>query len=229
MESLSFASLSLASILAGLPTTDKNEPVSQSVISTHISPALAGSWVLQLPDTKDSIDGMSTLDTNVNSIADNKGQMRVKNLSSNTTSTTNTTTTTTISINDNTDYKSVSPIVDTINTHKNNPISTSVNFTPQNDCQETYTFAEDNKMWSVSGAEWTYGRYVVSHQEEGLPLIAINTIYDNNEVDCSGNRVDQSGEMMLAFVDYESDIPYMHWCEDKEGKACFMTFKKKLP
>ncbi|WP_230656632.1 hypothetical protein [Psychrobacter sp. I-STPA10] len=192
MESLSLASLSLASILASVSAGTDNEPVSQSVIETHISPAIAGSWVLQLPTPSQSAP--SSQHTQLS-----EGDL--------------------LGVDINQAQSVVSEVI-TITPTK----------TPsQAECKEAYTFAADNIMWSVSGAEWTYGRYVLSHQEEGLPLIAINTLYDNNEVDCSGNQVDQTGEMMLAFVDYQSDEPYMYWCADKEGKDCFMTFKKQLP
>ena len=199
MESLSLASLSLASILASASATTDNEPVSQSVIQTHISPAIAGSWVLQLPEpvAQEPV------------VPEQQAQLAEEEL------------------------QSIDGIED-LSIDQQNSLSevttiTSAATKPQADCKETYTFSHDNIMWSVSGAEWTYGRYVLSHQDEGLPLIAINTLHDNNEVDCSGNQVDQTGEMMLAYVDYQSDVPYMHWCADKEGEECFMTFKKQLP
>ncbi|WP_227430645.1 hypothetical protein [Psychrobacter sp. I-STPA6b] len=173
METLSLASLSLATILAGLPSAGEYEAVSQSVIRTHISPAIAGSWVLQLPSKSTQ-----------------------------------------------------SPLPDVASIEEMTP---SASTSRVSDCKEYYTFAEDNKMWTVSGEEWTYGRYVVSHQDEGLPIIAMNTLHDNNKVDCSGNQVDQTGNIMFAFVDYESDDSYMHWCNDKDGTQCFMTLKRQLP
>ena len=207
MESLSLASLSLASILAGVPAASDNEPVSQSVISTHISPAMAGSWVLQMPvSEEESQEAMQdTTMSDANTKTDNA----------------------TVNRNSNTITGDVTNTV--VVSDKTLNASTTVKPVYKNNCQESYTFAEDNKMWTVSGAEWTYGRYVVSHQDEGLPLIAINTIYDNNEADCSGNKVDQSGDMLLAYMDYESNKPYMRWCTDKEGENCFMTLKQQLP
>ena len=198
MESLSLASLSLASILASVSASTDNEPVSQSVIKTHISPAMAGSWVLQMP--KPSEQQLSAQQVQLSE----EELLNIEGIDS---------------LDIDRGHSSLSEVT-TI---------TIAEPTAQAECKETYTFAHDNIMWSVSGAEWTYGRYVLSHQDEGLPLIAINTLHDNNEVDCSGNQVDQTGEMMLAYVDYVSDKPYMHWCADKEGKQCFMTFKKQLP
>ena len=82
-------------------------------------------------------------------------------------------------------------------------------------------------MWSVSGKEWTYGRYLVTHREEGLPIIAIKTVYDNNEVDCSGNQVDQTDEALIAFLNHDGN--QMQWCADPDGTECFMNFNRVLP
>ena len=82
-------------------------------------------------------------------------------------------------------------------------------------------------MRTVSGDEWTYGQYLVSHHEGGLPVIAISTIHDNNEVDCSGNQVDQTGESLIAFLDHNGS--QMQWCADPEGQECFMKFHRVLP
>ena len=48
MEPLSLASFTLASVLSTLPAPD--EQTSQAVISTHISPAIAGQWEIDLSD-----------------------------------------------------------------------------------------------------------------------------------------------------------------------------------
>lgn len=176
MEPISIASVTLASILASFPAS--NEPVSQSVISTHISPAIAGQWEIELADNPDNLSSTG------NSIMDNP-DMEV-----------------------------------TLNTVTNQP-------TPQSSCRELYNFGEDNNMWAVSGAEWTYGKYLVTHPEQGLPIIAIRTVYDNNEVDCSGNQVDQSGEALVAYLDHKDNE--MKWCTDPEGKECFMKFQRVLP
>ena len=96
-----------------------------------------------------------------------------------------------------------------------------------NQCRELYNFGADNEMWAVSGKERTYGRYLVSHREEGLPVIAIKTVYDNNEVDCSGNQVDQSDEAFIAFLYHDGN--QMQWCADPDGTECFMNFHRVLP
>ena len=169
MATLSMASFTLASVLSSLPAA--GEQVGQSVITTHISPAIAGQWEINL-------DNPNT----INATAPNA-----------------------------TTQASTKP-------------STSKN-TAQ--CRELYNFAADNEMWAVSGKEWTYGRYLVTHRDEGLPIIAIKTVYDNNEVDCSGNQVDQTDEALVAFLNHDGNK--MQWCSDSEGKECFMSFHRILP
>ena len=169
MASLALASFTLASILSSLPMA--GEQVGQSVITTHISPAIAGQWEIDLSDN---------------------------------------------------DTKSASaPESTTVK----QPIA--VNNAQSTQCRELYNFAADNEMWAVSGKEWTYGRYLVTHLEEGLPLIAIKTIYDNNEVDCSGNKIDQTDESLIAFLKHKDNE--MEWCADAEGKECFMSFHRVRP
>lgn len=169
MASLSMASFTLASVLSSLPAA--GEQVGQSVITTHISPAIAGQWEINLdnPNTITTPVPSSSIPTTPNlSISKNKAQ-----------------------------------------------------------CRELYNFAADNEMWAVSGKEWTYGRYLVTHRDEGLPIIAIKTVYDNNEVDCSGNQVDQTDEALVAFLNHDGNK--MQWCSDSEGKECFMSFHRILP
>ena len=162
MASLALASFTLASILSSLPAI--GEEVGQSVITTHISPAIAGQWELDL----DSLNTVSSPTDKAEPRAKNKAQ-----------------------------------------------------------CRELYNFAADNEMWAVSDKEWSYGRYLVTHRDEGLPIIAIKTVYDNNEMDCSGNQVDQTDESIVAFLNHDGNK--MQWCADDKGQECFMSFTRVLP
>lgn len=149
MEPLSLSSMTLAGLLAALPAPA--EPVSQSVINTYITPAIAGQWEIEL----------------------------------------------------------------------NNEVAQA------SECRELYNFGANNDMWAVSGDEWTYSKYMVSYQDDGLPIIALSTIYDNNAVDCSGNQVDQTGETFVGFLNHENNE--MQWCVDPEGSECFMSFHRMQP
>ncbi|OLF38364.1 hypothetical protein [Psychrobacter sp. Cmf 22.2] len=209
MEPISFASFTLAAVLASLP--GNSEPVSQSVITTHISPAIAGQWEIDLDSgitmTKEAIaeqmatnsaQDMETNESEITAKADgvlNQSERRIFKVIPNTAPSTIT--------DDNVKTKSATQ------------------------CRELYNFGADNEMWAVSGKEWTYGRYLVTHREEGLPIIAIKTVYDNNEVDCSGNQIDQTDEALIAYLNHDGNE--MQWCADPEGTQCFMNFHRVLP
>ena len=204
MEPLSFASFSLAAILASLPVN--GEAVSKPTITTHISPAIAGQWEIDL-----------------NSSITMTKEAEARQAAS----------------KDKSQIKSNEPKVDAgaglltqnekrlinIQTDTSKKLIASAKKSAQ--CRELYNFAADNEMWSVSGKEWTYGRYLITHREEGLPIIAIKTVYDNNEVDCSGSQIDQSNEALIAFLNHDGN--QMQWCADPDGKECFMNFNRILP
>ncbi len=211
MEPLSFASFTLAGILSTFPTP--GEQVSQAVITTHISPAIAGQWEIELDNSSDATFEQTIANVqqaeNDNATIDQLGgvvvqdeQRLVSKLDSD---------------NESTEQKR-QPLEMNLSAANNNS---------DKQCREIYYFGADNEMWAVSGKEWTYGRYIVSHPEEGLPVIALKTIYDNNEEDCSGNQVDQSNEAFIAFLNHEGNK--MQWCADPSGEQCFMSFKKVLP
>ncbi len=204
MEPLSFASFSLAAILASLPVN--GEAVSKPTITTHISPAIAGQWEIDL-------------NSSITMTKEAKARQAA--------------------LKDKSQIKSNEPKVDAgaglltqnekrlinIQTDTSKKLIASAKKSAQ--CRELYNFAADNEMWSVSGKEWTYGRYLITHREEGLPIIAIKTVYDNNEVDCSGSQIDQSNEALIAFLNHDGN--QMQWCADPDGKECFMNFNRILP
>lgn len=207
MEPISFASFSLAALLASLPAN--GEVISKPTITTHISPAIAGQWEIDLDSeitmTKEAearqaaalVDGQNVDRDEPRIVAGSEGgiltqdEQRALNIQSN----------------------------------PNKDLIASIKVS--NQCRELYNFATDNEVWTVSGKELTYGRYLITHREEGLPIIAIKTIYDNNEVDCSGNKIDQTDEALIAFVNHDGN--QMQWCADPDGNECFMNFNRILP
>ncbi len=94
-------------------------------------------------------------------------------------------------------------------------------------CRELYNFDQDHNMRVSSGAEITLGKYVISHQAEGLPIILMTTTYDNNETDCSGMKIDQTGDSMIAYLKYMDNK--MSWCADAQGKVCNVHFNRVYP
>ncbi|WP_289116198.1 hypothetical protein [uncultured Psychrobacter sp.] len=206
MEPISFASFTLASILASLPVN--GETVTEPTITTHISPAITGQWEIDLNSSITMTkDAKAQQAASSNSLQKNSSEPKVV-----------------ADMDGGIMTQSEARIVNADPTSRKN-LMASVN--KSNQCRELYNFGADNEMWAVSGKEWTYGRYLVTHREEGLPVIAIKTIYDNNEVDCSGNQVDQSDEALIAFLYHDGN--QMQWCADPDGTECFMTFNRVLP
>ncbi len=206
MEPISFASFTLASILASLPVN--GEAVAEPTITTHISPAIAGQWEIDLNSSITMTkDAKAQQAASSNSLQKNSSEPKVV-----------------ADMDGGIITQSEARILNIKPTTSKN-LMASVN--KSNQCRELYNFGADNEMWAVSGKEWTYGRYLVTHREEGLPVIAIKTIYDNNEVDCSGNQVDQSDEALIAFLYHDGN--QMQWCADPDGTECFMTFNRVLP
>ncbi len=94
-------------------------------------------------------------------------------------------------------------------------------------CRERYHFGKGGEFIGISGKEFTYGKYLYSHNSDSLPAIAIQTTYDNNVTDCSGNKIDQTGDIMATYVKLQGN--QMQWCKDNQGKKCNMKFYRVLP
>lgn len=206
MEPISFASFSLAALLASLPAN--GEVISKPTITTHISPAIAGQWEIDLDSgvtmTKAAAAAQATLKDSEQITADEP------------------------KVTAGTEGGVLTQTENRIlNIQPNTNTQLMASTKSSNQCRELYNFSADNEMWAVSGKEWTYGRYLITHREEGLPIIALKTIYDNNEVDCSGNQIDQTDEALIAFLSHDNNK--MQWCADPDGKECFMTFNRVLP
>lgn len=208
MESLSFLPVTLASVLASF--SNPSVPHEQAVISTHISPEIAGLWELDLQ----SIPKVAAVTPKFNGDIDNT-ELALPVTGGNSNITTE---------NEQLKFKPQVLMVTQSRKIRSKGVSTQGTA-----CRERYNFAADNEVLTTSGEEWTYGEYIYQHQNEGLPIIAISTIYDNNKTDCSGKRIDQTGDAMIAYVDYKPSKNEMRWCTDQLGNECFMTFRKLIP
>lgn len=207
MEPTSITAVTLASILSSLSASDA--PVSKSVISTHISPAIAGQWEIELDNAAAFSDAASAM------IGAAEPQASLSSLRD------------TQSLEYGVIERDKVAANESLLQAQTSTINSDLQSTAQKVCRERYNFGADNNVWAVSGDEWTYGKYLVTHPEQGLPIIAIKTIYDNNEVDCSGNQIDQTGEAIVAYLNHQGN--QMQWCADTEGEECFMTFHRILP
>lgn len=99
-------------------------------------------------------------------------------------------------------------------------------------CHEYYNFGKDGQLNTVSLTEKTKGTYRFVHTDElPLPMLAMATEEDNNQMDCLGNQKDQTGDSMAFFVKLDSrhNPTKMSWCSDPTGKDCFSHLYRILP
>lgn len=221
MESLSFIPMTLASVLASFSVD--NSQIEEAVISTHVSPEIAGLWELDLLATSDFALPNPKLDA-----VEKSGKVEDKDLenlilaiqeSSRIAEEAESIADEALAI----DNYNPEGALSVVSTNETESIAQSY------ECRERYNFGADNIVRTTSGEEWTYGKYLYHHQEEGLPIIAITTTYDNNKPDCSGMKIDQKGEAIMAYVDYQPEKNLMRWCIDNEAQYCFMEFRQLLP
>lgn len=98
-------------------------------------------------------------------------------------------------------------------------------------CVEYYNFMENGEVAIKSAGEWTYGAYEYQLPEtvdSGTPILGMKIKYDNQQADCSGNAVDQSGEIQQHYVKWVSKTN-IEFCGTEDGKECYVALKKVLP
>lgn len=103
---------------------------------------------------------------------------------------------------------------------------------PQNQsCVEYYNFSGENSMVIKSADEWSIAQYqyeAPSNRSESLPMLIFKISYDNNEMDCSGVKQDQSNELSKFFVKWVNQNQ-IQFCATQRGENCFATLNKQLP
>lgn len=101
-----------------------------------------------------------------------------------------------------------------------------------NKCVEYYNFRKNNEVVVNSAKEWSVGLFEYQPSPDNtlsvLPALLMQINYDNNEVDCSGNQVDQRGEMSQYFVQWKNSNQ-INFCASPEGKECFASLRRILP
>ncbi|CAM4162352.1 MULTISPECIES: hypothetical protein [Acinetobacter] len=98
-------------------------------------------------------------------------------------------------------------------------------------CVEYYNFRGASDVVIKSGQEWSYGLYDYQPSEdhkERLPALVLQIKYDNNEMDCSGQKQDQTGEVSQYFVKWANDST-IDFCASEKGDKCFATLRRVLP
>jgi hypothetical protein len=103
---------------------------------------------------------------------------------------------------------------------------------PNKTCIEYYNFMEDGRFLIKSAQEWTTGTYeyvLPAMGDSTLPLLTMSIRYDNNEVDCSGNQVNQSNEVQRQFIRWDQKKRQIEFCGTPEGEECLLALKRVLP
>ena len=98
-------------------------------------------------------------------------------------------------------------------------------------CVEYYNFRGMSDVVIKSGQEWSYGLYDYQPSEdhnERLPALILQIKYDNNQMDCSGQQQDQTGEVSQYFVKWANDN-IINFCANEKGEKCFATLRRVLP
>ncbi|MFI4954968.1 MAG: hypothetical protein ACHP9Y_03555 [Gammaproteobacteria bacterium] len=104
---------------------------------------------------------------------------------------------------------------------------------PKVSCIEYYNFREDGLFVVKSAEEWSLGKYVYQLPDAEamattLPLLTMGIQYDSNVPDCSGNNVDQSGEVQRQYVKW-IDSAHIKFCATEDGQQCELELRKILP
>lgn len=98
-------------------------------------------------------------------------------------------------------------------------------------CIEYYNFKSDNDVIIKSGEEWSTGIYDYqpsSQPDEQLPALVLQVRFDNNEKDCSGQQLDQTGEISQYFVKWKNPST-INFCSNDKAEKCFATLYRVLP
>lgn len=104
---------------------------------------------------------------------------------------------------------------------------------PNANCTEYYNFKENGDFFVKSSGERSIGKYVYQLPEmaamaKNLPQLTLGVLYDNNDVDCSGNKINQTGEVHQEYVKWIS-ASRIKFCETVDGMKCQLELDKVLP
>lgn len=98
-------------------------------------------------------------------------------------------------------------------------------------CVEYYNFKGSNQVVVKSGDEWSTGIYDYQPPKDPsvqMPALILQIQYDNNQLDCSGNQVDQTGEISQYYVQWQSPTS-INFCSNDKAEECFATLYRVLP
>ena len=104
---------------------------------------------------------------------------------------------------------------------------------PNVSCIEYYNFKENGEFIVKSAGEWSWGKYVYQLPEmeamaTTLPQLTLGILYDSNDMDCSGNQINQTGEVQQEYVKWISPS-HIKFCATADGQQCPLELHKVLP
>ncbi|EZQ01004.1 MULTISPECIES: hypothetical protein [unclassified Acinetobacter] len=99
-------------------------------------------------------------------------------------------------------------------------------------CVEYYNFRGNNEVVVNSAKEWSVGLFEYQPSQDSssglLPTLVMQVNYENNEKDCSGNQVDQAGDLSQYFVKWDNPNQ-INFCASEKGGQCFAKLNRILP
>jgi hypothetical protein len=101
----------------------------------------------------------------------------------------------------------------------------------RNKCTELYNFKSNNNVVINSGKEWSTGIYDYQASMDKtavLPVLTVQIQHDNNEIDCSGHKIDQTGEVTQYSVKWKDQTTF-NLCNKDNAEQCFATLQRVLP
>lgn len=104
---------------------------------------------------------------------------------------------------------------------------------PNVSCIEYYNFKENGQFVVKSAGEWSLGKYVYQLPEmeamaTTLPQLTLGILYDSDDADCSGNKINQTGEVQQEYVKWVSSSQ-IKFCATADGQQCPLVLNKVLP
>jgi hypothetical protein len=104
---------------------------------------------------------------------------------------------------------------------------------PNVKCVEYYNFKENGEFLVKSAGEWSTGKYVyqlpnMEDMATSLPQLTMGIQYDSNDADCSGNKINQTGEVQQEYVKWISPSR-IKFCATTDGQQCPLELNKVLP
>lgn len=99
-------------------------------------------------------------------------------------------------------------------------------FLAGNSCLEHYQFRSNGDVLIKSNLQRLSGKYyIVSNDRRAeLPAVVIHFEQDNQQLDCSGNKLNQVGTTTINFMKKVSD-QQIYFCIDAFGKNCPVYLK----